>query len=242
MDGDDGEVVVYQRQQMMTNDEHDNHDNQESGLDQRRGLVSSLADGQLRGAEFTRAVRMVSDSGDARATWHAYHVVADVLRSSELAACAGDAAFLARFSVRLQRESTGLPPNHPAHVTSGSKLIADNLYPTRARGVNSVEMESANESRFRWKLLAGVASVAAVGAIGWGMVSGLGGAGGTPPLAPQLTQAPVQPQPQSQQLQVMIRDPHLDALLAAHKQFGGTSALQMPAGFLRNATFESPAR
>jgi sigma-E factor negative regulatory protein RseA len=42
--------------------------------------------------------------------------------------------------------------------------------------------------------------------------------------------------------QVMIRDPRLDELLAAHKQFGGASALQMPAGFLRNATFEAPQR
>jgi sigma-E factor negative regulatory protein RseA len=42
--------------------------------------------------------------------------------------------------------------------------------------------------------------------------------------------------------QIMIRDPRLDELLAAHKQFGSTSALQMPAGFLRNATFEAPAR
>jgi sigma-E factor negative regulatory protein RseA len=30
--------------------------------------------------------------------------------------------------------------------------------------------------------------------------------------------------------------------MAAHRQFGGASALQMPAGFLRNATFEGPAR
>ncbi|MHB8949586.1 MAG: sigma-E factor negative regulatory protein, partial [Rhodoferax sp.] len=41
--------------------------------------------------------------------------------------------------------------------------------------------------------------------------------------------------------QRMIRDPQLDALLAAHKQFGGTSALQGPAGFLRNATFDGVA-
>jgi len=40
----------------------------------------------------------------------------------------------------------------------------------------------------------------------------------------------------------MIRDPQLDALLAAHRQFGGTSALQMPAGFLRRATFEEGPR
>jgi sigma-E factor negative regulatory protein RseA len=40
----------------------------------------------------------------------------------------------------------------------------------------------------------------------------------------------------------MLRDSRLDELLAAHKQFGGTSALQMPAGFLRNATFDSAQR
>ena len=41
---------------------------------------------------------------------------------------------------------------------------------------------------------------------------------------------------------VMLRDPRLDELMAAHKQFGGTSALQMPSGFLRNATFDGPTR
>lgn len=40
----------------------------------------------------------------------------------------------------------------------------------------------------------------------------------------------------------MIRDPRLDELLAAHRQYGNTTALQMPAGFLRNATFEAPRR
>jgi hypothetical protein len=34
----------------------------------------------------------------------------------------------------------------------------------------------------------------------------------------------------------MLRDPQLDALLAAHRQFGGTSALQTPTGFLRVET------
>jgi sigma-E factor negative regulatory protein RseA len=41
----------------------------------------------------------------------------------------------------------------------------------------------------------------------------------------------------------MIRDPRLDEMLAAHRQLGGgASALQTPAGFLRNATFEGPVR
>jgi sigma-E factor negative regulatory protein RseA len=35
----------------------------------------------------------------------------------------------------------------------------------------------------------------------------------------------------------MLRNPQLDALIAAHNQVGGSSALQMPSGFLRSATF-----
>jgi len=97
-------------------------------------------------------------------------------------------------------------------------------------------------------VVAGLASAAAFAAIGWSAAGGFAGSSGQP----QLAQAPVQPAAQQtttqQQVtvagtqQVMIRDPRLDELMLAHRQFGGTSALQMPAGFLRNATFEGPAR
>jgi sigma-E factor negative regulatory protein RseA len=40
----------------------------------------------------------------------------------------------------------------------------------------------------------------------------------------------------------MMRDARLDELMAAHRQVGGNSALQVPAGFLRNATYEGAAR
>jgi sigma-E factor negative regulatory protein RseA len=40
----------------------------------------------------------------------------------------------------------------------------------------------------------------------------------------------------------MTRDQRLDKLLAAHRQFGGATALQTSSGFLRSATFEGPAR
>jgi sigma-E factor negative regulatory protein RseA len=68
----------------------------------------------------------------------------------------------------------------------------------------------------------------------------------TLPLAssPDLTSArltaPASPA-QSVMPSTMLRDPQLDALLAAHRQFGGTSALQMPSGFLRNATYTEGA-
>ena len=70
-------------------------------------------------------------------------------------------------------------------------------------------------------------------------IQGTGSSLSRPLAAPQATQVAKVEQAGPQ---VMIRDPHLDALMAAHKQFGGTSALQMPAGFLRNATFEGPSR
>jgi sigma-E factor negative regulatory protein RseA len=38
----------------------------------------------------------------------------------------------------------------------------------------------------------------------------------------------------------MVRDARLEEMLAAHKEVGGMSALQVPSGFLRNATFETP--
>jgi sigma-E factor negative regulatory protein RseA len=41
---------------------------------------------------------------------------------------------------------------------------------------------------------------------------------------------------------VMLRDPRLDELMAAHQQYGATTTLQMPAGFLRNANFAAPNR
>jgi sigma-E factor negative regulatory protein RseA len=41
---------------------------------------------------------------------------------------------------------------------------------------------------------------------------------------------------------IMVRDPQLDELMAAHRQLGGHSILQVPTVFLRNATFEESVR
>jgi len=66
------------------------------------------------------------------------------------------------------------------------------------------------------------------------------GAAGTVKSAPSTSTASLDSA--GEQQAVMLRDPRLDALLAAHRQFGGTSALQMPSGFLRNATFDEGQR
>lgn len=208
-------------------------------IHKNRELVSALADGQLREEEFAHAVESVCESEDLRMSWHAYHLVGDVLRSGEAMAGAHDAAFVQRLKQSLQQESRHAPG------VIATDLIANDALLTGARHQNRSEHLAANDSRFRWKLLAGLASLAAVSVIGWQASTGWGDQHG----AGQLAQVqPGQPEVALRQVvaagesQVMIRDPQLDALLAAHKQFGGTSALQMPAGFLRNATFEGADR
>lgn len=207
-----------------------------------RELVSALADGQLRGEEFARTVDWVNETDEARRTWHTYHLVGDVLRSGESVVGARDADFLQSLKLRLQQERPQL------RQVKATELIASDPCMTGARVQNGSKYWSANDGRFRWKMLAGLASLSTVVVIGWQIFSGWGDLSETRQLA--FAQVPVQAlQPEvgltqpgaGAAPQRMIRDPQLDALLAAHKQFGGTSALQGPTGFLRNATFEGGA-
>lgn len=204
-----------------------------------RELVSALADGQLRGDEFARAVEWAGEAEEGRLTWHAYHVVRDVLRSGEAMESSCDATFMQRLKLGLQQDAAHAPR------VNALDLIADDVILPEARDLKRSNNEGANDGFFRWKLLAGLASAAALSVIGWQAVGGWDDQREAPQLAQvqmgkhdvALQQAVAGDEPQ-----VMIRDPQLDALLAAHRQFGGTSALQMPAGFLRNATFEGATR
>ncbi len=193
-------------------------------------MMSALADGQLHGEAFARCVEAAAADPDAREAWATYHLIGDVLRSGELAAAAPAGAFMDKLSARLALEPSPFAPG-PAVLQS----------PVRA----AARREAANDGSFRWKMLAGVASMAAVAAVTWTFVTSP-----VAPLAqPQLAAAPVAAPAAApatvlagSERGVMIRDPRLDELMAAHRQFGGGNALQMPAGFLRNATFEGPAR
>lgn len=181
-----------------------------------RELISALADGHLRGDEFARGVQAAAADARAREAWCAYHLVGEVLRTGR--ACAGTPheEFLSRLRGRLAQEPGARPQPLPreAHVGRG-------------------EHPSAND--WSWKIAAGVASVAAVAALGWNMFGVA-----APAAQPQLAAAPVAPQQAA--APAVIRDPQLDRLLAAHRQYGGATALQSSSGFLRNATFEGPAR
>lgn len=211
--------------------------------DKLREQVSALVDGQLRGDEFAHAVEHVCSHEELRGAWHTYHVVGEVLRSGQHAACRDSAAFVSRFRERLAAE--GLRP-------------AATAVPV-VQVPGSDKVEAANEPVFRWKLVAGLASVAAVAAIGWGVSGSMvqsvpnaqlaqqQGASAVPvvassvrPAAEPATTATQVLVGDSQKPQVMLRDPRLDALLEAHQEAGGAS--HMPSGFLRNATFEGQSR
>jgi sigma-E factor negative regulatory protein RseA len=184
----------------------------------RNERISALVDGQLTGANFAATLAQLDgdDGGDCLATWHCYQLIGDTLRSPELAESQADGAFLARLRSRLADE-----PQRPASVLSAVSAAP----PAAAANVP-------------WRGLAIAASVAAVCAVSWGLLaSGLLDTGADNRLAQSAEIANVVAAADSSA--TMIRDARLDQLLAAHKQLGGTSALQMPAGFLRNATFDS---
>ncbi len=199
----------------------------------RHELLSALADGELGGNEIEQALALCAE--DDHRCWQTYQLIGDVLRAPSLAHCSDPAKLIEglRSAVRQDHLGTQMAVEQGASLPLGTIGTA------------------ANDSVFRWKMVAGFASLAAVAAIGWNSFnewSGTSAAGAqlasTAPaanLAPVVANAPNASILQANAVpQVMIRDPRLDELLAAHKQFGGASALQMPAGFLRNATFETP--
>jgi len=207
-----------------------------------REQVSALADGHLHGEEFAQVIGSVGADDELRGAWQTYHLVGDVLRSGVHAPCSDTSSFLSRFQGRLATEPLPVP-------------IAGT---SDAEPVLHVRGQAANEPVFRWKLVAGAASLAAAAAIGWNWVGVEGAAGSGAQLA-QVQTAPAAvvaianvPPIKAQTLipsrvlvgngnpQVMLRDPRLDQLLEAHQQVGGAS--QLPSGFLRNATFERPSR
>ena len=197
-------------------------------------LISALVDGELAAGEFTAAVDCVAGSAVGLATWQAYHLVGDAMRGSTHVSALDGQDFVSRLRGRMAADQAMRSTPQMAE-SSGLPVLAS-------------RRASANDPVMRWKMLAGVATLAALTTIGWHVASldvsgaaiarssaGLqveavakasaGGAQTTPAAAP-----------------IMLRDARLDELLAAHKQFGGTSALQMPAGFLRNATFDGSQR
>ena len=89
-----------------------------------REQLSALIDGESDAAGAENCCGAWRSDAQARASWHAYHLIGDVLRSEDLTSDpAHDAAFLAALRTRLEREpvvlSPGMAPLAPAPGASG---------------------------------------------------------------------------------------------------------------------------
>ena len=214
--------------------------------DEARSLqsLSALADGELDTAGTMLACAQWRGDAAARTSWHVYHLIGDVMRSEELASDARrDVAFVRKVRERLTAEPAVLAPQPvEAYVPA----------PTGRR--------SSRNPRWSWMAPAAVAAsfmaVASVLLVTRG-TEPVGGS--TPGLARSLSDsvaavAPVQAERSLSAAEALsdpqtlvgdgklVRDARLERYVAAHKQFGGSSALGAPSGFLRAATAQTPDR
>lgn len=197
-------------------------------LEQRR-LLSALADGD-EGVDAAATSVLWAQEPSARATWHAYQLIGDVMRSDDLAGQPQrDARLLCAVRERLAREpvvlASAVAPTRvktspvrrwlaPAAVAAGFAAVAGMLVSMRMT-------EPAAEAPL--PVLAtspppgGALQQAALGA-----------------LAPRGA-APVQ------ELK-MIRDPRLDSYLRAHREGLGGASVAVPGGALRSVETLAPQR
>lgn len=208
---------------------------------------SALADGELDAADIRALLASIEGSPEGLSEWHAYQVIGDVLRGNADPTGKRPATdFLA--AVRIGLDARDSWTEELAHRPAVANMP-----------VARVRAQAANEEVFRWKLVAGMASLAAVVAVSWTMLAGSGadpnGSAGAqlavappasvaePALAVNTPGAPgAVPVMVGTGQGILIRDAQLEALLAEHRQHGGMSALQMPSGFIRNATYEAAGR
>jgi len=200
--------------------------------------LSALVDGELDGDATAQACGDWRENGEARASWHAYHLIGDVLRSDDLARDpARDLGFLASLRTRMQHEPVVLAPQPLEPVA-----------PNALAGIHAANGGTRGGRRWSWIAPSAVAAgfVAVTGVVM--LTRGPSAPAGAPvgasslaqvaPAAPPLMTASTLPSEPSVQIASgkLIRDARLDRYLAAHKQFAGSSALGVPSGFLRNAT------
>lgn len=186
--------------------------------------IAALADGELPVDNMASLLDAMEAEPASYEAWAVHHAVAASVRGERVEAPSGDLAFWQSLQKRLAQE-TDVPVFHNEIQVPNRVIVASS---------------ASNASFWRVRALASFAMVLAVGglaAVLWpqGDSSESFARNGTPlvPVATEVATADGR---------VMLRNPELDALMAAHQQMGGHSAWQAPSGFLRNATYESPGR
>ena len=218
-------------------------DSDRSSSEPSRRLLSALADGDATDAEAARAFQAWRDEPQARAAWHAYQLIGDVLRSDDLASePAADAAFLAALRTRLAQEPVVLAPQ-PRGEESAIPLPA------------VAAAAAGGRTRGRWQAPLAMAAGFLVVLGGLNVIRPFGTGSGQPlaaapasgpalasatsidnggVVAASLTTAPQTP------AQTKAAADQLAPYLAAHRQ-SGAGPFQMPGNDLRNVSLVQPA-
>ncbi len=197
---------------------------------QQRQALSALLDGEA--AQADEACSAWRDDPQARADWHAYQLIGELMRSDDVR-CAPqrDAQFLGRLRERLAAEPVVLAPvptraptrraawrgawAAPMAVAAGFAAVAGVLVVMRvAAPEGPAQDRSAQVANALSEPQAGVQAVGTLAS-----TSGVAAVDGR-----------------------LIRNAELDRYLAAHKQYSNTSALAVPGGMVRNAAATAPGR
>jgi sigma-E factor negative regulatory protein RseA len=203
-----------------------------------REQLSSLMDGDSSSDTVALACRHWKQDTDARAQWHAYHLIGDVLRSEDLCRrSGGDAEFLQSVRARLAQEPVVLAPTVVPQSVTLEAAVGDTRATAPTTATGGLGGGGIRRSRFhlrRWVapvgMAAGVALVA--GAV---LVTRPGdGSGGQSPVAINRMDATRA----SASLKSVSPDNELVRYLDAHQQFPGTPALGPAPGFMRSAAYE----
>ena len=133
--------------------------------------LSALVDGHLHGEDLTSTMARLLNDPQGRQAWHSYHVIGDVLRSSQMAPQRDDFAFLAKLEQRLAQVAVRPAFNQrPDHQPQPLPLPA-----------KRVAADSANAPVWRWKMIAGLACTALLTVLGvgqWNVPGGSSACGG----------------------------------------------------------------
>jgi sigma-E factor negative regulatory protein RseA len=213
-----------------------------------RQILSALADGEATEAEGADAFHAWRDREDVRATWHAYHLIGDVMRSDDLATpAAGQQRLLSALRERLAAEPVVLAPQ-PTEAPAAA--------PARRRAPAAANGRMGNWVRAHWQAPAAVAAgflaviggfqlahgpadggqSAGVTAVARADAASAGIAAARTAAAQVLAQAPVSA------IQARAQAEQIAPYLAAHRQSTMDAAFQMPSGDIRNVSLVQPAQ
>jgi sigma-E factor negative regulatory protein RseA len=209
---------------------------------QRRQQLSALMDGDLGHQDASGACKDWRDDDQLRVTWHAYHLIGDVLRSDDLAQpAARDEAFLVSLRSRLAQEPVVMAPAAAYVAPKSATAVSASARKGRRRLMGSLAVAAG------FAAVAGVLVVMQMSAPETGLDSGATmasqGNANAPvrvvalPGADTASSAPAASGSEG----TLIRNEQLDRYLADHRQYGHASAF-VPGGAVRGASMVSPQR